>query len=77
MDDEVRCTDKEVLVVRIYGNWTHILINRTRELVAMSCLRKFECIPQLQAAFENGFVYEFVPGRSLGQEELRDLEIQK
>lgn len=58
-------SDTEVLLVRIYGNKTDLLIDRNAEKVNIAFLHGHGLAPQLYATFKNGLVYEFVPGVTL------------
>lgn len=55
----------EVLLVRIYGNKTDLLIDRNAEKINIAFLHRHGLAPQLYATFNNGLVYEFVPGVTL------------
>lgn len=55
----------EVLLVRIYGNKTDLLIDRNAEKKNIAYLHQHGLAPQLFATFRNGLVYEFVPGVAL------------
>lgn len=55
----------EVLLVRIYGNKTDLLIDRKAEKKNIAFLHQHRLAPELFATFRNGLVYEFVPGCTL------------
>lgn len=55
----------EVLLVRVYGNKTDLLIDRNAEKLNIVFLHQHGLAPQLYATFKNGLVYEFVPGVTL------------
>ena len=56
---------EEVLLVRIYGNKTDLLIDRNAEKLNIGFLHQHGLAPELYATFKNGLVYEFVPGVTL------------
>lgn len=58
-------TDKDVILVRIYGNKTDLLIDRKAETRNFKVLNRFGFAPRLYATINNGLVYEFVPGCTL------------
>lgn len=51
--------------MRIYGNKTDLLIDRNAEKINIAFLHRHGLAPQLYATFNNGLVYEFVPGVTL------------
>ena len=60
-----------MVLVRVYGPKTELLIDREAEMVIMFMLHAAGCGPSLLAKFRNGVAYEFMPGRGLTLEELR------
>jgi len=56
---------EEVCLVRIYGNKTDLLIDRNAEKLNIAFLHTHGLAPELYATFQNGLVYEFVPGVTL------------
>lgn len=65
----------EVLLVRIYGNNTDLLIDRNAEKVNIAFLHKHGLAPELYATFRNGLVYEFVPGCTLNINSVNERKI--
>ena len=68
---------EEVLLVRIYGNKTDLLIDRNAEKVNIAFLHKHGLAPKLHATFRNGLVYEFVPGCPLNCDNVLQPKIWK
>ena len=54
--------DGEVILVRIYGNRTDLLIDRDRERNSMLVLHSVGCAAPLYCRFDNGIVYGYLPG---------------
>ncbi|XP_016976738.1 ethanolamine kinase isoform X1 [Drosophila rhopaloa] len=54
-----------VVLVRIYGNKTDLLIDRKAETQNFLLLHTYGLAPSLYATFKNGLVYEYVPGTTL------------
>ena len=50
------------LLVRVYGNNTEILIDRSQELENINILHKHSLAPKLYCKFDNGIVYGYVKG---------------
>jgi ethanolamine kinase len=55
----------DVILVRIYGNKTDLLIDRDAEKRNITVLHKHGLAPELFATFTNGLCYEYVPGYTL------------
>lgn len=60
----------EVVLVRIYGKNTEVLIDRKREISNFKLLHSFGFAPRLLATFENGIVYEYCEGKPLTKQQL-------
>ncbi|XP_074108658.1 ethanolamine kinase 1 isoform X1 [Cotesia typhae] len=58
----------EMLLIRIYGNKTDLLIDRKDEVRNIRVLNKAEYTHSLYATFNNGLVYEFINGEVLTPE---------
>lgn len=56
---------KDVILVRVYGNKTDLLIDRKAETRNIVLLHSYGFAPALYATFKNGLVYDFVPGVTL------------
>ncbi|ALC49248.1 eas [Drosophila busckii] len=57
-----------VVLVRVYGNKTDLLIDRKAETQNFLLLHTYGLAPSLYATFKNGLVYEYVPGNTLNME---------
>lgn len=60
----------EIVLMRVYGNGTNLIIDRHREFVLHLVLNSLNLAPAVHARFRNGLIYGFLPGRSLQPEEL-------
>nr|XP_054761959.1 ethanolamine kinase 1-like [Lytechinus pictus] len=67
----------EILLMRIYGKKTELLVDRKREKETFQILHKAGCGPKLHASFENGICYDFVPGVILDEKTVREETIYK
>ncbi|XP_053597991.1 ethanolamine kinase 1 [Microplitis demolitor] len=65
----------EMLLVRIYGNKTDLLINRKDEVKNIRVLHKAGHTHSLYATFNNGLVYEFLNGEVLTPETIINPDI--
>lgn len=63
------------MLVRIYGNKTDLLIDRNAEKINIAYLHQHGLAPELFATFQNGLVYEFVPGATLNTETVKDPKV--
>lgn len=63
------------MLIRIYGNKTDLLIDRTAEKRNIKFLHEHGLAPKLYATFNNGLVYEFVPGCTLNNTTLQESNI--
>lgn len=61
-------TMDDVVLVRIYGNKTELLIDRDEELKSFRVLHAHGCAPQLYCTFNNGLCYKFMQGEALNPE---------
>jgi ethanolamine kinase len=66
---------KEDLLVRIYGNKSELMIDRAAEKKNMAMLFKAGLAPELYATFNNGLVYEYVPGVTINYKTVQDPKI--
>ncbi|CAH8298315.1 unnamed protein product, partial [Schistosoma turkestanicum] len=62
------------LLIRIYGDLTTSLIDRTNEMKYMQIIGNFTGFQQLYAIFNNGFVYSFIDGCDIALEKLWDIK---
>lgn len=72
-DDDIDGADddkNDVLLVRIYGKNTEVLIDRKQEISNFKLLHSYGFAPKLLATFENGLVYEYCSGRPLTKDQL-------
>lgn len=65
----------EDVLVRIYGNKSELMIDRAAEKRNMAMLFKAGLAPELYATFNNGLVYEYVPGVTLNSTTVHDPKI--
>ncbi|EDW46098.1 GM13416 [Drosophila sechellia] len=65
----------DVVLVRIYGNKTDLLIDRKAETQNFLLLHTYGLAPSLYATFKNGLVYEYVPGTTLNTDSVLCPEI--
>ncbi|XP_055389828.1 ethanolamine kinase [Condylostylus longicornis] len=55
----------DIVLIRVYGNNTELLIDRKAEQRNIRLLHSYGFAPQLFATFKNGLAYEYVPGCTL------------
>ena len=67
-------TVNKVVLIRIYGNNTELLVNRESEKRNMLLLSKMGFGPQLYACFDNGMIYEYIEGRPFEKNDVLDSE---
>jgi len=60
------------VLLRIYGEKTELVIDRTAEKKNMVLLNRHGCAAPLYGTFENGVIYGFVPGRVLNRNDVRE-----
>ncbi|KAJ4452105.1 hypothetical protein ANN_03621 [Periplaneta americana] len=65
----------DVILVRVYGHKTDLLIDRHAETRNIKILHDAGYAPRLYATFVNGHAYEYVPGVILNTTSCRDPEI--
>lgn len=65
----------DVILVRIYGNKTDLLIDRNAEKENIQLLHKSGLAPKLYAKFINGLCYEYVPGVTLNTKSIYEPKI--
>lgn len=68
---------KDVVVIRVYGEKTDLIIDRNAEKLNMSELAEVGMCPPVYATFDNGLVYGFAPGVTLDEKTVRDETIWK
>lgn len=62
---------QDVVLVRIYGNKTELLVDRENEVKSFRVLHAQRCAPRLYCTFNNGLCYEFLQGTALEPEHIR------
>ncbi|KAF8563821.1 hypothetical protein P879_09816 [Paragonimus westermani] len=62
------------LLVKIYGQITNTLVDRTMELLCMHVLYEFRRQPQVHAVFNNGIAYSYIAGSTVS---LSSLSLKK
>jgi ethanolamine kinase len=65
-------TDREAILLRAYGNGTHVIIDRQREAENHGLLMSHGLAPELLARFNNGMLYRFMRGTVTTTEDLRN-----
>ncbi|XP_022114554.2 ethanolamine kinase [Pieris rapae] len=70
-------TDKRdnIVLVRIYGNKTDLLIDRTAEVRNITRLHSLNLAPEIYGVFKNGLAYEYYPGVTLTVDSVTDIKI--
>lgn len=66
---------QDVVLVRIYGNKTELLVDRENEVKSFRVLYAHRCAPHLYCTFNNGLCYEFLQGTALEPEDIRSQPI--
>ncbi|KAL9879457.1 ethanolamine kinase [Glossina fuscipes] len=64
-----------VVLIRVYGNKTDLLIDREKEIENIKLLHSYQFAPSLYATFKNGLAYEFVPGVTLNPDNVLQPEL--
>lgn len=62
---------QDVVLVRIYGNKTELLVDRENEVKSFRVLHEHRCAPRLYCTFNNGLCYEFLQGTALEPKHIR------
>ncbi|KAG7266339.1 hypothetical protein CRUP_027583 [Coryphaenoides rupestris] len=68
----VEDSPEDVVLVRVYGNKTELIVDRDNELKSFQVLHANGCAPRLYCTFQNGICYEFIQGDALGTQDVRD-----
>ncbi|KAF5906143.1 PAS domain-containing serine/threonine-protein kinase-like isoform X1, partial [Clarias magur] len=63
---------EDMVLVRVYGNKTELIVDRDNELKSFQVLHANGCAPRLYCTFNNGICYEFMQGDALGTQDVRD-----
>ncbi|VDN03022.1 unnamed protein product [Thelazia callipaeda] len=67
--------EKERLLIRIYGNNTSKIIDRTKEIMNWLFLASHGCAAEVYARFSNGIISGFIPGNTLTVDNICDENI--
>ena len=62
----------EMILVRVYGHNSELMIDRKSEIRNMRLLHANDCGSELHASFKNGLAYQFLPGTTLDLETVVD-----
>ena len=62
----------KMVLVRVYGLNSDLMIDRKKEIQNMKLLHKHNCGSELYAIFENGIAYEYLSGTPLTVDSVRD-----
>lgn len=68
----VEDTLEDMVLVRVYGNKTELIVDRDNELKSFQVLHANGCAPRLYCTFQNGICYKFMQGDALGTQDVRD-----
>ncbi|XP_033106154.1 ethanolamine kinase 1-like [Anneissia japonica] len=68
---------KTMVLVRIYGHKSEVVIDREREIKTFQILFAANCGPELYAILKNGLCYGYIPGVTLSVKTVRDEHISK
>ncbi|KAL3842114.1 hypothetical protein ACJMK2_020166 [Sinanodonta woodiana] len=69
--------DEDVILLRIYGEGTEMMIDRNLEKKNVLVLSEAGCCPPLYAEFNNGIAYGFVHGQTLEPDTVRDDRVKR
>ncbi|XP_011501489.1 PREDICTED: ethanolamine kinase 1 [Ceratosolen solmsi marchali] len=67
----------KMVLVRVYGHKTDLLIDRQEEIRNIRILHKAGHTHSIYATFNNGLAYEFVEGYTLTVETVREIDVYK
>lgn len=67
-----KCVDR-VLLIRIYGRKSELLIDRLAELSTLKLLAEFELAEPVYGKFRNGLIYGYVAGAALKTEQIPEV----
>ncbi|ESO03956.1 hypothetical protein HELRODRAFT_79532 [Helobdella robusta] len=74
---ELKLSEENVILVRIHGSGSDLVIDREDELLSMLALHSLECSRPLYGKFNNGIVYGFASGVVLNQQHIHDFDVQR
>lgn len=72
---KISAAQDDVVLVRVYGNKTDLLIDRKAETRNIQMLHSHGFAPCLYAVFRNGLAYEYAPGVTLTSETVAEPQI--
>lgn len=75
LDDSDNLCYYEVILIRIYGKNTEVLIDRKKEIENFKSLHKYGFAPNLLATFNNGLAYEYTNGKPLSKIDVYEEEV--
>lgn len=75
LDDGNQLGDYDVILIRIYGKNTEVVIDRVKEIENFKLLNRYGFAPQLLATFQNGLSYEYSDGRPLNKSDTYDEQV--
>lgn len=61
----VRSSEDHDVIVKIYGKNSDLIVDRQAEIKFMIYLAKFHLSPTIVLTFNNGFIYQYIPGTSI------------
>lgn len=64
-----------MILIRIYGKNTEVLIDRQKEIANFKSLHKYGFAPKLLATFNNGLAYEYTNGKPLSKTDIYEEEV--
>lgn len=67
--------EEDIVLIRIYGNKTDLLIDRKAEIRNIKTLNVLGLAPQVYGEFENGLAYQYYPGCTLNVDTVLDPKI--
>ncbi|XP_026220551.1 ETNK_euk domain-containing protein [Anabas testudineus] len=65
------------VLVRLYGKMTELYVNRDKEVEMFQLFHAHGCGPEIYCSFQNGICYEFIRGKVLDDELLRQPSIYR
>lgn len=75
LDDVDSLNQYEVILIRIYGKNTEVLIDRQKEIENFKSLHKYGFAPKLLATFNNGLAYEYSNGKPLSKSDIYEEQV--
>ena len=66
---------EEMILIRVYGHNSELMIDRKSEIRNMTLLHANDCGSELYASFQNGLAYQFLSGSTLTMDSVLDPQI--